>query len=64
MKPIEMRLHRLERSRGMGWEGFRHVPMHQWPDAALWALLGLQEGSSDAELQRSIEAAEAKDRQP
>ena len=62
MTPIEMRLQRLERARGASWGAFRQVPMHQWPDAALWAFLGLQEGSSDAELQRIIAgAAEPKD---
>jgi hypothetical protein len=65
VKPIEVRLQRLERARGAGWEAFLHIPPQQWPDAALWAFLGLPEGTSDAELQRIIaEASEAKDRQP
>lgn len=57
MKPIEVRLHRLERARGTGWEAFQHVPMGQWPDSALLAFLGLPEGTSDAELTRIVAGA-------
>ena len=63
MRSIEMRLHRLERARGAGWEAFQHVPPQQWPDAALWAFLGLPESTIDIELQRIVAgASEAKDR--
>ncbi len=62
MKPIEARIIRLERAGGTGWEAFRHVPLEQWPDAALWAFLGLPESTSDAELQRIVDTApEAKE---
>ena len=65
MKPIELRLHRLERARGAGWEAFQHVPPAQWPDAALWAFLGLPDSTTDAELARIIAGAtEPKDGQP
>ncbi len=59
MKPIEARISRLERAGGTGWEAFRHVPMEQWPDAALWTFLGLPESTTDAELQQIIDAASA-----
>ena len=54
MKPIEQRVIRLERARGTGWEAFRHLPMAEWSDAALWAFLGLPESTSDVELEQFI----------
>ena len=44
------RVARLER-RGTGWKAWVGVPVEQWPDAALWSLLGLPESTGDAELQ-------------
>ena len=65
MKPIEVRLQRLERGHGAGWEAFRHVPPAQWPDAALWAFLGLPASTSDAVLERiAADAADLKGGQP
>ncbi|MBL6082097.1 hypothetical protein JMJ56_29400 [Belnapia sp. T18] len=57
MKPIEARVVRLERAGGTGWEAFRHLPLAEWPDAALWAFLGLPESTSNAELQRIADTA-------
>ncbi len=57
MKVIEKRVARLERAGSAGWEAYRHVPLEQWPDAALWAFLKLPEGTSDAELLRIAKAA-------
>ena len=50
------RVARLER-RGTGWKAWEGVPVEQWPDAALWSLLGLPESTSDAELQRIVDGA-------
>ena len=53
---LSERLMRLER-RGKGWKAYEGVPVEQWPDAALWSLLGLPESTSDAELQRTVDQA-------
>ncbi|WP_043358795.1 hypothetical protein [Belnapia sp. F-4-1] len=52
---LSERLTRLER-RGAGWKAYEGVPVEQWPDVALWSLLGLPESTSDAELQRIANA--------
>jgi hypothetical protein len=57
MKPIEARVIRLERARGTGWEAFRHLPLAEWPDAALWAFLGLPADTSDVDLQRIVDTS-------
>ena len=50
------RVARLER-RGTGWKAWDGVPVEQWPDVALWSLLGLPESTSDAELQCIVDQA-------
>ena len=50
------RVAQLER-RGAGWKAYEALPVEQWPDAALWSLLELPESTSDADLQRIVDAA-------
>lgn len=52
MKAIQLRVVRLER--GAGWEAYRHLPLAEWPDAALLAFLGLPPDVPDAELLRIV----------
>jgi hypothetical protein len=59
MKAMELRLVRLERSGCAGWEAYRHLPLAEWPDAALLAFLELPADASDANLLRIVAEAGA-----